>query len=119
MKPNASTSSVTSKLTASTTTGGGGSGSNHGGANGGGGNTSSSKILSSATSATISKPLPTSKVISNLKSNDIDRKSSNSLSGDSNNTPKRAPKRTRGSMSIESNSPSTTPPPTHTKRRRI
>lgn len=35
-------------------------------------------------------------------------------------TPKRPPKRTRGSMSLESNSPSTTPPPTQAnKRRRI
>lgn len=34
--------------------------------------------------------------------------------------PKRTPKRTRGSMSLESNSPSTTPPPLQThKRRRI
>ncbi|KAJ6635207.1 MRG/MORF4L-binding protein, partial [Pseudolycoriella hygida] len=32
---------------------------------------------------------------------------------------KRTPKRTRGSTSIESNSPSTTPPPMSTKRRRI
>lgn len=34
--------------------------------------------------------------------------------------PKRTPKRTRGSMSLESSSPSTTPPPIQSnKRRRI
>lgn len=61
------------------------------------------------------KPLPTSKVISNVKAMEVERKSFTA----SVDAPKRAPKRTRGSMSVESNSPSTTPPPTHTKRRRI
>lgn len=36
----------------------------------------------------------------------------------SSDTPKRTPKRTRGSMSLESNSPSTTPPPTSNNKRR-
>lgn len=49
---------------------------------------------------------------------DLERKIAGKLSALE--QPKRTPKRTRGSMSIESNSPSTTPPPTHqTKRRRF
>lgn len=47
---------------------------------------------------------------------DLDKKITSKLT----EAPKRTPKRTRGSMSLESSSPSTTPPPIHSnKRRRI
>ncbi|XP_055383426.1 MRG/MORF4L-binding protein [Condylostylus longicornis] len=57
----------------------------------------------------------TSKILSTQK--DFEKKVTAKLQAD---IPKRTPKRTRGSVSLESNSPSTTPPPTSSnKRRRI
>lgn len=64
------------------------------------------------------KEKPTSGKNNMIPQKDLEKKVSNKLLG--NDAPKRTPKRTRGSMSLESNSPSTTPPPmSNSKRRRI
>ncbi|XP_055902313.1 MRG/MORF4L-binding protein [Eupeodes corollae] len=77
--------------------------------------TEEKKINEASQSKPIEKPAVAAKVnVAPIK--DLDKKIVAKLV----EAPKRTPKRTRGSMSLESNSPSTTPPPLQAhKRRRI
>ncbi|XP_037813984.1 MRG/MORF4L-binding protein isoform X2 [Lucilia sericata] len=75
-------------------------------------------IIAVVTDNTINKTLSSQTKTSSslITSKELDKKLTSKLT----DAPKRTPKRTRGSMSLESSSPSTTPPPIQSnKRRRI